>query len=203
MALMTRRLVLVAAALVVAGCTSTYRTYYDPVPADASRGWRVAEIVVNVPESLTVAPEGMIKGDGDILWEEDARGDRKVQVAEVMREGLALGTARMRGERPVKLVVDLARFHALSYKAEDILQTSGVHNVDFTATVVDARSGAVLAGPAFIEAATPAFSGEEAKRRRAAGESQRSVIRNHVARTIAGWLGAGPDNRGEFQRRGD
>lgn len=203
MALMTRRLALVAAALILAGCSATYRTHYDPVASDVSRGWRVAEIDVRVPESLTLAPEGLIIGRGDILWEEDPRGDRRAQVAAVMREGLELGTAGLLGDRPVKLVVELARFHALSYRAEDTLQTSGVHNVDFTATVVDARTGERLAGPSFIEAATPAFSGEEAKRRRAAGETQRSVIRNHLARTIAGWLGAGPDNRATFQRRGD
>jgi hypothetical protein len=28
------------------------------------------------------------------------------------------------------------------------------------------------------------------------------MITNHIARTVQGWLGIGPDNRGEFSRSG-
>jgi hypothetical protein len=54
-----------------------------------------------------------------------------------------------------------------------------------------------------IRAETPAFSGARMKELRRKGQSQKSIITNHVARTIAGWLGLGPDNRGEFSRQGN
>ncbi|MGL5009951.1 MAG: DUF6778 family protein, partial [Paracoccaceae bacterium] len=80
---------------------------------------------------------------------------------------------------------------------------SGVHNIDFVAQVTDASTGEVLAGPEVIEAALPALSGELMRAARARGETQKSQITAHVRATIAGWLGAGPDNRGEFSRSGN
>lgn len=41
------------------------------------------------------------------------------------------------------------------------------------------------------------------KAARRKGITQKSMITNHVAATIAGWLGLGPDNRGSFTRQGD
>ena len=38
---------------------------------------------------------------------------------------------------------------------------------------------------------------------RAAGQSQKSQITAHVAATIAGWLGVGPDPRMTFTRAGN
>jgi hypothetical protein len=40
----------------------------------------------------------------------------------------------------------------------------------------------------------------EARRK---GITQKSMISNHVAATVAGWLATGPDNRGEFSRQGN
>jgi hypothetical protein len=101
------------------------------------------------------------------------------------------------------MIVQINRFHALTFEAETRLRDAGVHNIDFFITVVDARTGATLSGPIRIEADFPAFSGPEAIERRRNGESQRSVITNHVAATIQGWLGIGPDIRGTFARAGD
>ena len=41
------------------------------------------------------------------------------------------------------------------------------------------------------------------KAARRKGITQKSMITNHVAATVAGWLGLGPDNRGEFSRQGN
>ena len=37
----------------------------------------------------------------------------------------------------------------------------------------------------------------------AGGSQQKSMITNHIARTVQGWLAIGPDNRGEFSRQGN
>jgi hypothetical protein len=68
--------------------------------------------------------------------------------------------------------------------------------------VVDARTGEVLVPATAIRAETPALSGEQMREARRNGQTQKSMITNHVARTVQGWLAIGPDNRGEFSRQG-
>jgi hypothetical protein len=97
----------------------------------------------------------------------------------------------------------MSRFHAMTFEAESISLDVGVHNIDFTAQVFDARTGEALTPPEFIDAAFPAMTGAAMAQARAAGQSQRSQITAHVAATIAGWLGVGPDPRMTFTRAGN
>ena len=47
---------LAAALLLTAGCGGGFRTAYDaPVPAGTAQGWRLEDVTVNVPETLTVS----------------------------------------------------------------------------------------------------------------------------------------------------
>ncbi len=205
----SRRLMMVGAlgALVLlsaCGGGSTFRTYYvTPVQPDVSRGWRVVGVDVSVPKSLTVSEEKSLLPKADIVWREDPEtGDRYAQVAAIMTTAAQQGVSGLRGSRPVRLNITMTRFHALTFEAETRLQNAGVHNVDFIAQVTDARTGAVLAGPETIEAAFPALSGDLMRASRASGQSQKSMIIAHVSQTIAGWIGAGPDNRSSFSRSG-
>lgn len=193
-----------ALTLLLAACGSVYRTYYEsPVDPAVSRNWRVADVVVTVPSELTVSEARALVPPADIVWREDPPGDRKAQIAAILDAAITRGAAPLRGGQPVRFLVTVRRFHALTFEAESRLSDAGVHNIGFDLTVVDARTGAVLRGPDRIEADVPAFAGTEAVRRRAAGETQRSVITNQVAATIQGWLGIGADPRGEFNRLGD
>lgn len=199
----TRRFVALGALLLLAGCTSEFRIAYDrPIDAAASQGWTVSEVRVSVPKSLTSSEAKSIAPAADIVWREDPEGDRHAQVAAIIRNAAQQGAAGLKGPRRVRLEITVIRFHALTFEAENRLSNAGVHNIDFTATVVDAATGSVLAGPAAIEADVPAFAGAEAKAARAAGQTQRSVITSGIRRTIAGWLGVGPDPRGSFKRPG-
>lgn len=194
-----------ALAVAVAGCAANYRTYYaNRLDPTVTRGWRVADVVVDVPSTLTVSEVKSLVPEADIVWREDpASGSRYEQVATIMRDAVQRGAAGLRGPRPVVIQVEVSRFHALTFEAERLAANAGVHNIHFTATIRDARTGAVLAGPENILAETPAFSGMAAGAARQRGETQKSVITNHVAATVAGWLGTGPDNRREFRRIGD
>ncbi|MCX7645966.1 MAG: hypothetical protein N2Z62_11820 [Rhodobacteraceae bacterium] len=199
-----RALAALSIVLLVAACGATYRTYYAaPVDPAVSRGWRVVDVAVRVPEQLTVSEEKSLVPRADIVWREDPPGDRKAQIAAILDDAITRGASGLRGPRPVRFLVTVRRFHALTFEAEARLTDAGVHNIQFDIAVVDARTGETLRGPELIQAETPAFSGYEAVRRRSAGETQRSVITNHVAATIAGWLGTGPDQRGSFSRLGD
>lgn len=203
---LTRRLfVLSGLALPLASCAGTYATDYAAGVSPAqSRTWHVTAVEVKVPESLTVSEASGLVPHADIVWrEDDPQGDRRAQVGLILQQAIARGAAGLRGKRPVILQVTATRFHALTMEAETMLSDAGVHNIQFDIQVVDARSGALLAGPTHIQADLPALSGQAMRQARARGETQKSQISAHVAATIASWLGIGPDVRGSFMRLGD
>lgn len=186
------------------GCVRRFQTYFaNPVSADVSREWTVTSVQVSVPQTLSVSEEKSWEPKADIVWREDpVSGDRHAQVAAIMTTAAELGVAGLDGPRPVALQIWVSRFHALTFEAETELQDVGVHNIDFIAQIVDIKTGKVLAGPEVIDAAMPAMSGRKMLAARQQGETQKSQITAHVRDVIAGWLGAGPDPRMTFSRRG-
>lgn len=205
----TRRLVMfgtLASVAALSGCVQngTFRTYFDsPLEPTATATWRLAEVTVDVPRTLVVSEERSWEPVADIVWREDPPGDRYSQVATIMTAAVRQGAAGLHGGLPVRLEVVVRRFHAMTFEAEALNYDVGVHNVDFTIRAVDARTGAVLAGPDLIEASFPAKTGARMAAARAAGDSQKRMITRHVAATVAAWLGTGPDNRMTFRRVGN
>jgi hypothetical protein len=203
----TRRAALLgAASLFLSACVSggaKFKTDYQPVSASTSSAWRLAEVRVSVPKSLKVSEAKTLLPSADIVWREDPLGDRHAQVAKIIDDAVTRGAQGLRGSRRVIIDVTVSRFHALTFEAELREKNWGVHNIDFTAQVVDAATGAVLLPATAIRAELPALSGAQMKAARAKGATQKSMITNHVAKTVAGWLGIGPDNRGEFSRQGN
>ena len=205
MSVSRRTALLGLSAALLSACVSggTFKTDYTPIPATVSTAWRLAEVRVNVPKSLKVSEAKTLLPSADIVWREDPLGDRHAQVGKIMEAAVLRGAQGLRGSRPVIIDITVSRFHALTYEAELSNSDWGVHNVDFTAQVFDARTGEVLVGPTAIRAETPAWSGARMKEARRKGVTQKSMITNHVAATVAGWLGIGPDNRGTFSRQGN
>ena len=202
----TRRAALLGVtAILLSACVGggTFETAYDPLPADVSKSWRLAEVRVVVPESLSVSEAKSLLPSADIVWREDPAGDRYAQVAKIMDDAVTRGASGLRGSRPVVIDVKVTRFHALTFEAEQRGQNWGVHNIQFVAQVSDARTGEVLVPATDIRAELPALSGDQMRAARQKGVTQKSMITNHVAKTVAGWLGTGPDNRGKFTRQGN
>ena len=195
-----------AATMLVSGCIGlqTFRTHYDaPISAEVSRGWRVVDVNVSVPRSLVVSEAQTYEPKADIVWREEAAGDRYAQVEKILHDAITQGASGARGGQRVRLDVVVSRFHAMTFQAESLQMSNvGVHNINFTIRVVDASSGAVLAGPDAIDAAFPAKTGARMAAARARGESQKSQITAHVRNVVAGWLGLGPDARITFTRAG-
>ncbi|MCB2125452.1 MAG: hypothetical protein H6897_11375 [Rhodobacteraceae bacterium] len=192
-----RRAVMMVLAL--AGCGGSFRTFYDePAP---SQGWRISAVEVTVPRTLSVSEEESFVPKADIVWREDPSGDRYNQVAAIMKTAISRGAAGLKGGRPVRLEVTMTRFHAMTFTAET-RAPAGVHDIEFDITARDARTGEVLAGPEHVEASFPAMTGAAMARARLAGQSQKSQITDHVARTIASWLGVIPDTRQTFSSVG-
>ena len=203
---LTRRSTLVGlSALMLSACVGggKFETAYTPVPANLAKSWRLAEVRVSVPKTLVVSEAKTLLPRADIVWREDPLGDRHAQVGKIIQTAVLKGAQGLRGSRPVIIDITVTRFHALTYEAELANSDWGVHNVDFIARVLDARTGEVLLPAEKIRAETPAWSGAKMREARRKGITQKSMITNHVAATIAGWLGLGPDNRGSFNRQGN
>ena len=205
MSLPRRAALLGLTAVLLSACVGggTFETAYDPLPADVTRAWRLADVRVNVPRSLTVSEAKSLLPNADIVWREDPMGDRYAQVGKIIDDAVTRGASGLRGARPVVIDVTVTRFHALTFEAEQRGQNWVVHNIQFIAQVSDARTGEVLVPATDIRAELPALSGEQMRAARQKGVTQKSMITSHVAKSVAGWLGTGPDNRGTFSRQGN
>lgn len=195
----------VCAGLLVAGCTTgePWKTSYQQViTAEQSARWRVSQIDVTVPRTLSVSEANSYAPTADIVWREDPLGDRYDQVDRIITEAARQGASKLRGGKPVVLKIEVHQFHALTEKTRRRLQNAGVHNIEFTAQVFDAATGEALTPPDRIDADLIAYSGEQARAAEARGETQKVRIIAHVSRVVAGWLAAGPDVRGSFSRSG-
>lgn len=202
----TRRFALLGAGtLLLSACVggARFKTEYDRLSPEVTRTWRLQDVRVTVPRSLVVSEAKTLLPDADIVWREDPMGDRYAQVARIMDDAVTQGAQGLRGSRPVFIDVTVTRFHALTFEAEQRGQSWGVHNIKFDARVVDARTGLVLLPSTPIRAELPALSGQQMRDARQKGITQKSMITAHVAKTVAGWLGTGPDNRSEFSRQGN
>lgn len=186
------------------GGTQWKTSYADVINPQVSKGWRVVAVDVRVPESLTVSERNSYAPDADIVWREDpfGKGTRHQQVDAIMTNAVKRGARVLHGAKPVKLVVTVQQFHALSEKARAVLQKSGVHDITFTAQVIDARTGAALTKVEPIKADLIAYVGDQAIAAEKQGLTQKIRITNHVANVISGWLGHGKDVRNTFTRNG-
>lgn len=189
---------------VLSACVGgTFQTMYKAgLSADATQAWRVADVNVDVPRTLSVSEAPVLVPKADIVWREEGVGNRYEQVSRIVANGIREGSRPLNGPRAVTLEVGVSRFHAMTLQAEALNYDVGVHNIDFTVRVVDAKTGEVLVPPTFILAEFPAMTGARMAQARLRGETQRSQIEAHLARVIAGWLGIGPDPRATFRRLG-
>ena len=203
---MRKFFLIAAAALALASCGQTWKTdYQDVIDPAVSRGWRVTQVNVTVPRTLTVSEQNSYVPQADIVWREQLLGptdNRYDQVDAIMTEAIRRGSSGLRGSRPVHFNAEVTQFHALTNRTRTRLQNSGVHNITFKAQIVDARTGEPLSPVDHIFAELIGLTGDEARAAVAQGQTQQVRITNHVAAVVAGWLGTGPDVRRTFSRSG-
>ena len=98
----SRRIALTGlASLLLTACVgggANFKTEYDPLGPDATRAWRLAEVRVSVPNSLTVSEAETLLPNADIVWREDPAGDRHAQVATIMKNAITQGAQGLRGD---------------------------------------------------------------------------------------------------------
>ena len=96
-----------------------------------------------------------------------------------MDDGITQGLTHLNGERPVYFDIKVSRFHSLSEKAR--YSVGGVHNMNYTLTVVDAATGLALHGPIEMQTNLKAFGGDQAFAAERRGETQKVRIQSHLA----------------------
>ena len=202
----TAKVLVLALTLGVAACgggSGEWRTSYDQLDPAATAGWRLADVQVSVPPTLTVSEANTYMPEADIVWRGDPAGDRRAQVASILRDGIGKGAAGLNGGRPVRLSATVTQFHALTPMARAMEGNVGVHDIRFTIAVTDARTGEALVPAQAIEADKAALVGNAAADADARGYTQRVEIVEHLSTVIRHWLGrGGADPRGSFSRLG-
>ncbi|AZQ66019.1 hypothetical protein EF888_02070 [Silicimonas algicola] len=196
---MKRRSAFLGLALaVLAGCSGNWQVAYDQgIDPLVSRGWRVADVIVVVPDSLKASESNTYAPSGDIVWHGEPFGDRKAQVAALMKEGILGGARELSGDRPVYITAVVRRFHGVTPAA--VARAPGaVHNIDFDLQVIDARTRAPLTETQPVSADLEAHVGAAAITAAIEGETQRVRLVRHIAAVTRGWLGLGPDQRRSF-----
>ncbi|MHA3913337.1 DUF6778 family protein [Halovulum sp. GXIMD14793] len=186
----------VAAAMLVAlsACSSNTakpdnQTFRSPISVSAQQvaSWRVRDVRVVIPEGMAVSKNPNVsKPSEPITWWEDPAGDRKAQVAAIMKRATQQGSSFLRGGTPVVLEVHVARFHALTPKARS-RQLAGWHDVQFSIFVRDA-GGNTLAQSGVIDAGLVAYQGDAARQAVARGQTQKARISQRVASVVSAWL---------------
>ena len=143
---------------------------------------RIESFTVNVPRSLKVNDRNLYYPIGDIVWRGEPRGDRYAQVQAMFESGLRDAAQRVDGPRPVRLDIQVTRFHSLSEKAR--YTVGGVHDIDFRYRLVDAETGIALGPSKLVNADLNGLGGQAALEAEGRGETQKARIIAHLSRVI-------------------
>lgn len=152
-----------------------------PQPA-AAMALDIQAVSVQVPDTLKVSEANSYYPGGDIVWRGEPMGDRRAQVRAMFEEAMTRGTDRMTNGIPVRLDVQVLRFHALTEKAR--YSFGGVHDLSFALTLRDPATGAALMPTRRIDADLKAFGGNAAIAADQRGETQKVRITDHLAGVI-------------------
>ena len=199
---MLRRSFILTAPLALAACSGRWTTdYASGQTADVTRNWRVRDVIVDVPDNLSVSDENRLAPNADIVWHGDPAGDRRAQVATIMRDGVSRATSELSGRQLVTFSVTMQEFHAVT-PAAVARAPSAVHNISYVLQVFDAETIQPVTEPELITADLPANTQAAAILAAQQGQSQKARIVNHIDRVTRSWLGIGEDLRGSFTSLG-
>lgn len=176
-----------AFALTLSACGASNTASRAAMPDDTMFGmfqpdYRVESYTVSVPNSLTVNERNSYYPRGDIVWRGDTFGDRRAQVKAIFDQALRNAAPRVDGTRPVRVDVQVMRFHALSEKAR--YTVGGVHDITFRIRLVDAATGAIVAQSKVVDADLDGLSGQAANVAEARGDTQKNRITTHLTRVF-------------------
>lgn len=188
----------------LAACAgSDWETAYEQVDPAMASSWRFASVDVSAPDTLTTSDRDGYTPDYDVVWHGEPAGDRRAQAAAIVKEGIERGArGALHGRKSVRISATITQFHAITPTVRRMQSQVGVHNIQYTIQVFDARTGAPLTTPQNIKAEFPAMVGQAGDEADAQGMTQRVQIVNHIAAVTQNWLGQGADPRMHYSRMG-
>ncbi len=165
--------------------TASRNAPFDTVPTDMAApapSYALESFAVSVPTTLKVSEANLYYPPGDIVWRGEARGNRYEQVKAIFDDSVHLGARSLDGAMPVRVEIEVTRFHALTEKTR--YSVGGVHSIEFVMTIIEPQSGTVLRGPKPIKASLVGYGGQMAFDAEARGLTQKYRITQHLARVV-------------------
>ena len=165
--------------------TATRNVPFENTPSQIAApapSFALAEMDVRVPTTLKVSEANLYYPGGDIVWRGDPFGNRYEQVGAIFEDAVRLGGGPLEGAVPVKVEIEVKRFHALTEKTR--YSVGGIHSIEFVMTITDPVTGAVLRGPKEIKADLVGYGGSKALQAEARGLTQKYRITQHLARVV-------------------
>jgi len=159
-----------------------------PAPGARQAAVRTTELRVIVPEELSVSEADAFFPRADIVWQAEEPGDRRAQVAAILREAAGRAVADRGTGRPAILEITLSRFHALSERAR--VTVGGTHDIRFRMRLLDAGDGREIAPAQAVHEEFDAYGGLKALVALRAGRTQRVRIVEQVADALSRRLGS-------------
>ncbi len=154
----------------------------DVLPGYGASNVRIDSFTVSVPQSLKANERNLYYPVGDIVWRGEPRGDRHAQVKAIFEAGLRRAAPMIEGARPVRIDVQVLRFHSLSEKAR--YTVGGVHDIDFRYRLVDVVTGQQIGPSKDVSADLDALGGQAAMAAEGRGETQKLRIIAHLSRVF-------------------
>ena len=154
----------------------------DVLPGYGAPNVRIDSFTVSVPQSLKANERNLYYPVGDIVWRGEPRGDRHAQVKAIFEAGLRRAAPMIEGARPVRIDVQVLRFHSLLEKAR--YTVGGVHDIDFRYRLVDVATGQQIGPTKDVGADLDALGGQAAMAAEGRGETQKLRIIAHLSRVF-------------------
>ena len=176
------RFLMVAAMLVLAACG----TGKGPVSATAS-GWNLQDVSVRFGPDISRTASGT-EFSSNFVWNGFNEGNRKKQVVGLFKRAMnEVGQETMQGNRPVKLMVQVNYFHALTDFSR--VWCCGAHRIFADLTIEDAASGEALASVENLAMGRIALGGIPGLVAVAAGRDQEVRVHEGLVNSTRNWLG--------------
>lgn len=152
----------------------------DPAaPQMERRSYDVQDVRIRIPNDLVVSEANGFYPLADIVWRGEPLGDRREQVANILRDAFIEGTEELTGDTPVVVTLTLRRFHSVTERTR--YTVGGTHSIKFDLAVTDAETGVLLEGPRFIDADFAALGGQAAIQADQNGQGQKVRIHRHLS----------------------
>jgi hypothetical protein len=148
----------------------------------AASNYEVTKLWVLVPDFLIVSEANNYLPNADIVWRGDPPGNRYKQVDDLVTTAMETGVAGLHGPQKVEVVVQIARFHALTERAR--ADVGGYFGIWFYLSVRDPVTHQPIRPDVLFDATKEALGGRAAVVQELAGSTQKVIITEHLERMI-------------------